>query len=334
MQRLILQGIEVTGAAARRWVAVLCACLASCLTATAFAAFPERAITVVVPYAPGGATDVLGRVIGQRMAESLGQSVVVENRPGASGVTGLTSAARAPADGYTIVFYAVSDAAIYAAASPNPVVHLLRNFSSVAGVADSPHILVVPASLPVQTVRELITMLKAAPGKYNFASNTWFSQVEGELFKIVTGTDMVHVPYKGGPQALLDLLQGHTTLMFLSSAAAVPHVKTGKLRILAVTSNRRLAMVPTVPTMEEAGVADFSARNLFGVYAPRGTPPAVIAVLSKAVADALAVPDVRQRLENQGLDVRYSPPAELDRMMDEDFRSYERVVRRAGMKIE
>lgn len=300
----------------------------------AHGAYPEKAIQVIVPYSPGGATDALARTIGQKVSDSLNQPVVIDNRPGGSGITGMAAAARAPADGYTILFVAVSDMAISAAAFQSQPVHLIRHFAPVAGVATAPHILVVPASVPAQSLAELIRYLKADPGKYNYASNTWLSHVESELFKLVAGVDMVHVPYKGGPQAVVDLISGRTSMMFLSSPAAVPHMKSGKLRVLAVASNRRLASLPNVPTVEESGVQGFDANNLFGFAAAKGTPQAAITVLSKAIEAALTAPDLIQRLESQGLDMKYSSPDEFGRMTERDFRAFESIVKKANVKLD
>ena len=300
------------------------------------AGFPERAIQIIVPYPPGGATDTLARTIGQKISESLNQSVVVENRPGASGNIGMQAAARAPADGYTILFSAVSDAGIYKAISPSQSVHLLRDFAPLAGVANGPHILVVPDALPIQNLKELIAYLKATPGKYNFASIGigTLSHLEGELLMLTAGVNIVHVPYKGGAQALIDLISGNSSLMFLSGPNAMPHVKSGKLRVLAVAGNQRLPSLPGVPTIEEAGVKGFEANNFFGFNVPKGTPAATISILTKAIEAAMAAPDVRQRLETLGLIPKYFSPEEFGRMAENDFRVLESIVKSAKIKIE
>lgn len=300
------------------------------------ATFPERAIQIIVPYPPGGATDTLARIIGQKISGSLNQAVVIENRPGASGNIGMQAAARAPADGYTIVFSSVADAGIYSAVSSLQTVHLIRDFAPLAGVATAPHILVIPESLPVQSLKDLIVYLKAAPGKYNFASIGMgtLSHLEGELLRLTAGVDIVHVPYKGGAQALIDLIAGNSSMMFLSGPNAMPHVKAGRLRVLAVAGNERLPTLPNVPTVDEGGVKGFEANNLFGFNVPKGTPAAAIAVLTRSIAAALAAPDVRQRLEAQGLIPKYSSPEEFGLMTENDFKILEAIVKSAKIKLE
>ncbi|HQS31162.1 MAG: receptor [Polaromonas sp. 39-63-203] len=302
----------------------------------AHAAYPERPIQVVVSFPPAGATDILARAIGQKMSESLGQPVVVENRPGAGGVIGLSQAAKASPDGYTIYLAAVTNVAIAAAAYSAQPVHLVKDFVPVAGVGTVPHMLVVPSSLPVQNVSQLIAYLKAAPGKYNFASQGagTLSHLESEVFKASAGVDLVHVPYKGSSQALPDLMAGTSSMMFDSIPASMPHVKSGKLRVLAVASGKRVAMLPNVPTVDESGVKGFEANNLFGFSAPKGTPPAVIATLSKAIQTALDAPDLRQRMQEQGVELKFTPAAEFGVMVEQEFRAWGKAVEAAKVKLD
>ncbi|MEN3297055.1 MAG: hypothetical protein V7642_6308 [Burkholderiales bacterium] len=303
---------------------------------SAHAAYPDRPITLILSFPPAGATDVLARSIGQKLSEALNQSVVVENRPGAGGNIGLIAAAKAAPDGYTIYMAAVTNAAIAAAAyAPQPA-HLIKNFVPIAGVGTVPHMLVVPAALPVQNVGQLVAYLKASPGKYNFASQGagTLSHLESELFKMATGVDIVHIPYKGSSQALPDLIAGSSSMMFDSIPGSMPHVKSGKLRVLAVASGKRFSMLPNVPTVQESGVPGFEANNLFGLVAPQGTPPAVIATLAKAVESVLASPDLKQRLEAQGAELRFTPPEEFGRMIDQEFRNWGKVVETAKVKLD
>ncbi len=315
----------------------LAASLISLAAGAAQAAFPERPVTIVVPYPVGGATDTLARSIGQKMAESLGQPVVVENRAGNSGFIGISYVARAPADGYTILFGAVADAAIYQAASTAPPAADLQNdFAPIAGVATAPHLLVVPSTLPADNLGDLLAHLKAAPGKHNYASIgvATLSQLEPELLSMTTGVQLVHVPYKGGAQALMELVAGNSSLMFLSGPNAMPQYKANKIKVLAVASDKRLAMFPDVPTITESGVSGFDARNLFGFFAPKNTPHAVVQALANAMDGALAVPELRKRLEEQGLQPAYSGPAEFRRQTDADFEFFSNVVKKAGIKLE
>jgi tripartite-type tricarboxylate transporter receptor subunit TctC len=303
---------------------------------SAHAVYPERPIQFVISFPPAGATDILARAIAQKLSESLGQPVVVENRPGAGGNIGLSYAAKATADGYTLYFAAVTNAAIAAAAySPKPV-HLLRDFVPVAGVATVPHMLVVPASLPVNSVSQLIAYFKANPGKYNFASQGagTLSHLESEVFKASAGVDLVHVPYKGSSQALPDLMAGTSSMMFDSIPASMPHVKSGRLRVLAVASGKRVSMLPDVPTVDESGLKGFEANNQFGLTAPKGTPPAIVATLAKAIQGALTSPELRQRMEEQGVELKYAPPEEFGTLMEKEFRTWGKAVEMAKIKLD
>ncbi|MDB5839688.1 MAG: tctC [Herminiimonas sp.] len=322
--------------ALRRFLSALAIGAAAMSAGSAVAAYPERPIQLILSFPPAGATDILARAIGQKMSESLNQPVIVENRPGAGGNIGLAAAAKAAPDGYTIYLAAVTNAAIAAAASPSQPVHLIRNFDPVAGVATVPHMLVVPASLPVQNVGQLISYLKAAPGKYNFSSQGpgTLSHLESELFKMSTGVDVVHVPYKGSSQALPDLIAGSVSMMFDSIPASMPHVKSGKLKVLAVASGKRVSSLPNVPTVDESGVKGYEANNLFGFSVPKGTPPAIIATLTKALETALAAPDLKQRLEVQGVELKFTPTEEFGRMVDQEFKTWGRVVETAKIRFD
>ena len=302
----------------------------------AHAVYPDRPIALVASFPPAGATDILARAIGQKMSESLGQPVVVENRPGAAGMIGLAHAARAAPDGYTIYLAAVTNAAIAAAAYPAQAVSLLTDMVTVSGVGAVPHMLVVPVSLPVQNVSQLIAYIKASPGKYNFASQGagTLSHLESEVFKARAGLDLVHVPYKGSSQALPDLIAGTATMMFDSIPASMPQVKAGKLRVLAVASGKRVSLLPDVPTVDESGVKGFEANNVFGISAPKGTPPAVLAVLAKSIEAALASADLRQRMEAQGVELKFTPADVFSRVVEQEFQNWGNAVRAAKIKLE
>lgn len=300
------------------------------------AAFPERPIVLVVSFQPATAADLLTRAIGQKMSETLGQTVMVENRPGAGGFIGLSYAAKARPDGYTVYMAAVSSTAIAAFAYSNPSVNLMRDFVPVAGVAHMPHLVVVPASLPVQNVSQLVGMFKAAPGQYNFASQGvgTLSHLEAEMFKFAAGVDVVHVPYKGSPQAMADVMAGTASMMFDSLPASVALVKSGKLRVLAVASGKRVGMLPNVPTVDESGVKGFEANNLFGVTAPKGTPAAVISTLSKAIQTALNSPELKQRMESQGVELKFTPADEFGNLIEQEFRTWGKAVEMAKVKLD
>jgi tripartite-type tricarboxylate transporter receptor subunit TctC len=303
---------------------------------TAQAAYPERPIQVIISFPPAGATDILARAIAQKLTETLGQPVLVDNRPGAGGNIGLSAAAKAAPDGYTLYFAAVTNAAIAAAAySPKPA-HLVRDFAPVAGVGTVPHMLVVPSSLPVSNVSQLISYFKASPGKYNFASQGagTLSHLESEMFKASAGLDLVHVPYKGSSQALPDLMAGTSSMMFDSIPASMPHVKSGRLRVLAVASGKRVSSLPDVPTVDESGLKGFEANNLFGLTAPKGTPPAIIATLARAIQSVLASPELRKHMEEQGVELNYTPPDEFGAMIEQEFRTWGKAVEAAKIKLD
>jgi tripartite-type tricarboxylate transporter receptor subunit TctC len=212
----------------------------------------------------------------------------------------------------------------------------MKDFVPVAGVAIVPHMLVVPSSLPVQNVGQLVALFKAAPGRHNFASQGpgTLSHLESELFKAAAGVDVVHIPYKGSSQALPDLMAGSSSMMFDSIPASMPHVKAGKLRVLAVASSRRMAMLPEVPTVAESGLRGFAADNVFGIVVPRGTPPAAIAGLAKAIRAAVEAPELRQRMQEQGVELRFAPADEFAKLIDQEFRTWGKAVEQAKVRLE
>ena len=300
------------------------------------AAYPERAISLVLSFPPAGASDILARAIGQKLGEVLGQTVVVENKPGAGGYIGMAYASKAVPDGYTIYLSSTTNAAIAAAAYTSHSAHLVKDFAPIGGVATVPHMLVVPASLPVQNVTQLVSYLKASPGKHNFASQGagTLSHLESEMFKNIAGLDLVHVPYKGSSQALPDLMAGSSSMMFDSIPASLPHVKSGRLKVLAVASSKRVGLLPNVPTVDESGLKGFEANNYFGLNAPKNTPASVMAVLSKAVQTALNSAELRQRMLDQGVDLKFIPPEEFAALTEQEFRIWGKVVEAAKVKLD
>jgi tripartite-type tricarboxylate transporter receptor subunit TctC len=319
-----------------RWLRAGAALLLALAGVAAHADYPDKPVQMVLSFPPGGATDILARALAQKMGETLKQPVVIENRPGAGGNIGLLAAARAPADGYTLYMAAVTNAAIAAAAYPPQAAHVQKDLVPIAGVGIVPHMLVVPSSLPAKDVQQLIALLKSAPGKHNFASQGagTLSHLESEMFKSAAGVDIVHVPYKGSSQALPDLMAGSASMMFDSIPASMPHVKSGRLRVLAVASGHRMAMLPDVPTVAESGLKGFAADNVFGVMAPKGTPPQAIAAIAKAVRAAVDAPDVRQRLQDQGVELHYTAADAFGKQVDQEFRTWARVVEQANVKLQ
>jgi tripartite-type tricarboxylate transporter receptor subunit TctC len=265
-------------------------------------AWPTKPITLIVPFAPGGGNDTVARVIGQHIAGPLGQPIVVDNKPGAGGSLGAELAAHAPADGYTLFLGGVGSHALNPTVNPKLRYDPVKDFAPVAWLASAPMVLAVHPSVPANNVRELIAYAKKNPGRLNFASNGngSSSQLAAVIFDNMAGIEMVHVPYKGLAPALQDLLAGTVQVMFSSSVAIMPSVQAGKLRVLGVTSPQRMPTLPKLPTIAEQGLAGYQTGSWYGILAPAGTPPAVVARLNAEIDKALADPAVRATLINDG----------------------------------
>ncbi len=304
------------------------------LSCTAYAAYPERPIEVIISFPPAGATDALARAVGKGLSDKLGQTVVVQNRPGAGGAIGLAAAARAQANGYNLYLAATTNQAIAAAIYTKQEVSLLNDFVAIGQVGFAPHALIVPTSLPIKNVSELLAYLKEKPGHYNFASQGTgtLSHLESELFIASNQLDVMHVPYKGSVQALPDVANGSSTMMFDSVTGSMPMVQAGKIRYLAVASTSRVSLLPDVPTLAEAGVKNVVADNVFGLFAPKGVPTEVVAQLSTALEAVLADPELKARLAKQGAEVSYATPQALGETIAEEHRYWADVVKTAGIK--
>ena len=264
--------------------------------------FPQRAIQLILSFPAGGATDVLARELSQYMGATLGQTVVVLNRPGAGGYIGMQAGARAEPDGYTLYISSVMSNAVYEGVNGKQEVSLDRDFDAIGGIASAPHILVVPTKIGVKDFAGLVSYLKAAPGKYNYASMGagTLSNLEAEIFKEQTGSDALQIPYKGSSQALPEVITGSSAFMFDSVTSSLPHIEAGRVNVLGVASATRLAVIPEVPTMQELGVSGLQAENLFALMAPKGTPSARIDVISAALAKAQADEGFRKAIAAQG----------------------------------
>ena len=298
--------------------------------------FPSRPIRIVVPFAAGGATDLIARVVGQKLTESLGQAVVVENRPGASGMIGADLVAKAPPDGYTLLMASTAEIAInpslYSKMSYDPQKDLAP--ITLAGV--TPLILVVNPASPLHSVADIVKEAKAHPGTISFASagNGSVQHLSGELVKVLTSTDMVHVPYKGAAPALTDVLSGQVTMFFSGMPPAMPHVKSGKLRALAVTTPKRSPAAPDVPTMAEAGVQGFDISNWFGLLAPAGTPPGILDKLHDEAVKALMQPTVKERLAEQGAEVVADSREHFGAFIKAEADKYAKLIKVSGAKAD
>ena len=299
--------------------------------------YPSKPIRMVVPYPPGGPLDIMARAIGQKLAEAWGQPVVVENRAGAGGNIGADLVAKSPPDGYTLLMGAVATHAINPTLYGHVPYDPVKDFLPVALVAQVPNILVVNPSVPAVTVKDLIELARARPGTLNFGSGSTGStgHLAGELFNIMAGVKMVHIPYKGGAPAMADLLAGQVQLMFDNLANALPNVRAGRLRALAVTTLARSPALPELPTIAESGLPGFDLTTWFGVMAPAGTSPEIVARLNAEIVRDLNAKDMRERLEKMGAGVpANNTPEHFAAFIRDEAAKYAKVVRESGAKVE
>jgi tripartite-type tricarboxylate transporter receptor subunit TctC len=292
---------------------------------------------MVVPFAPGGASDFVGRIIQPKMSELLGQQVVVENRAGASGNIGLEYAAKAAPDGYTIYLGNIGTVALNPAVFTKLQTKPTRDFIAITQVVDVPGVLVVHPDLQAKTVKDIVAIAKAYPGKLNYASPGAGSQnrLETEVFRKIEGLDMVHVPYKGGAgPAIAGLVGGETHLMFVTASSAMNHVKNNRLRIIAVTSAKRLAAFPDTPTMSEAGYPQLTSGSWQGIFVPTGTPKEAVDKLYAVTIETMKDADVQKRLANGGVEVVTSAPGEFKTFVEKETERWGQAVREAGATAE
>jgi tripartite-type tricarboxylate transporter receptor subunit TctC len=298
--------------------------------------WPNKPIRFVVPFPPGGTTDIIGRIAADEVAKALNATTVVENRGGAGGNIGAEAVARSAPDGYTMLVCTVGthgiNKSLYSKLSYDPV----KDFTPVTLLALVPNVIVVHPSVKANTVKELIALLKANPGRLNYASsgNGTSIHLSAELFKTMTGTFMTHIPYRGSAPAIADLLANQTQVMFDNLPSAMPQIKAGKLRALAVTSAKRAAALPDVPTVAEAGVPGYEASSWFGLVAPAGTPKEIVDKTRDAIAKAWARPDVREKLLGQGADPVADTPEEFAKYIDSEIAKWAKVVKASGAKID
>lgn len=295
-------------------------------------AFPTKAITIVVPFSAGGTTDILARVLGQFMSKDLGQPVIIDNRAGAGGNIGTQLVARAAPDGYTILMGTVGTHAINQSLYPKLAFDPIKDFAPLTRVALVPNLLVANPAQPFKTVKELIAYARANPGKVTFGSSGSGTSIHlsGEMFKQMAGVDLQHVAYKGSAPAVNDLLGNHIAIMFDNMPSAISHVKAGKLRPLAVTTATRSPALPDVPTIAEAGVPGYEATSWFGLLAPAGTPAPVVARLNTAILKALADPDVKKKLLEQGAEPAGETPAQFAAFIASETVKWGKIVKQSG----
>jgi tripartite-type tricarboxylate transporter receptor subunit TctC len=298
--------------------------------------YPTKPVRMVVGFPPGGGTDVVARVIAQKLTEWWGQAVTVENRAGATGTIGADAVVKSTPDGYTLLMGHVNSHGI----APNLFAKLpydpIKDFAAAAYVGYVPNVLAVHPSVNAKSVKELVALLKASPGKLNYASsgNGSTQHLAGEMFKQLTGTSIVHVPYKGSGDAIKDLLAGVVAMNFDTMPPVLPHVQAGKLRGLAISTPRRLPQLPDVPTFAEEGITGFDVANWYGVMAPGGTPREVVAKLNTDINRAMQVPEVRARLEAVGTQLREMSAADFEAYMKSEVAKYAKLIRDTGVRVE
>jgi tripartite-type tricarboxylate transporter receptor subunit TctC len=317
--------------------------LASCASAHAASSdkqaaqtYPTKPIRFVVPFAPGGSTDTLARVLGQKLAEGLGQQVVIDNRTGANGNIGMEIVANAPPDGHTIVLGYIANVAIGPSLYEKLPFDPVKDYEPVTLIATSPNVLVAHPSIKATNMKELIALAKAQPGKLNYASASVASvgHLTGELINQLAGINMTHIAYKGSGQAVTDLLGGHVQLMYSGFSSTLLHIKSGKLRAIAQTGAKRSPALPDVPTIAESGFPGFEATAWYGVHAPARTPKAIVARLNSEFVKALKLPDVRERLSSLGFEISGSTPEFYGNYIKSEIKKWAKVVKASGARPE
>ena len=316
--------------------ALLAAC-ALAAAAPAFAqpaAYPVKPIRMIISFVPGGPNDIIGRAVARRLEAELGQTVIVDNRGGANGTLGSALAAKAPPDGYTVLLGSLGSIAISPSIYPKLPYDPMRDFEHAAMIAIVGNLLVVHPSVPVKTLKELIALAKASPGKLNYGSVGGTSHLMGEMLNTMAGIKTIHVPYKGAAPALVGLISGEVDFFINAFPGLLPHVKTGKVRAIAVTTDKRSPFVPDVPTMAEAGLPGYSASTWFSLIAPAGTPREIVTVLNQAVVKGLKSKDMIEALANMHAEPIVSTPAETADFMRSEIAKWAKAVKAAGVKPE
>ena len=316
-------------------IGMLIACVVGAAMPAGAQDYPTKPIRFIVPYPPGGGTDIIARIVQEKLTQGLGQPVVIENRGGAGGAVGTEVVAKSAPDGYTVLFTLSSH-------TINPLLYRLpfdteKDFAPISLVASLPQIVAVYPQLPVKNMQELIALAKAYPGKLNFASvgNGSPSHIAGELLKLKAGIDLVHIPYKGGGPAVADALAGQVQVLIVSIPAAMSQVKSGRLRPIAVTTLKRSPAAPEIPTVaESAGIPDYEVDSWYAMFAPAKTPPAIVARLQQEIARAVQLPEIKEKLLQQGADAVGGSSAELERVVKSELRKWDAVIRQAGIKVD
>ena len=299
-------------------------------------AYPNRVIRLIVSFPPGGSTDVVARLIADKLSKNMDQRVIVDNRPGGSTVVGTLTLAKSPPDGYTIMMITGSSHVLNSLLIPKLPYDTLMDFAAVATVSRSEYLLVVHPSLPVRNLRQFIALAKARPGELNYATSGSGTAVHlgVEMLKDMVGIKMEHVPYRGSGPALVDLLGGQVQVSFIAPLNVMSYVKAGRLRPIALAGEKRLPVLPQVPTFIEEGVPGFTLKNWYGILAPAGTPKPIIDKLSTEIAQALATPDINEKLSSQGMAPMISGPDSLTALIKEEIAKFDKVIKSANIKLD
>ena len=313
---------------------IIVGCALACALPVAAQTYPTKPVRLIIPFPPGGSNDIVGRLVGQQLAERLGKQVVVDHRGGAGGVLGSDIAANSPPDGYTLLI-------ISAAYAFNPSLYKLsydpeKAFAAVSMLGTGPNALTIYPKLPVKSVKELIALAKAKPGTLNYASAGVgsFQHLGSALFVMMAGINVVHVPFKGGGPAMADVMAGNTQICLGSLIQMIPHVNSGRLKMLGIGSTKRTPAFPDVPTIAEAGVPGYDASNWWGILTPAGTPAPIVKRLYGEITSILASPDIRKRFESQGADAVTMPPAEFAKFIKKETAKWAKVVKEANIRAE
>ncbi len=314
--------------------AMACALAALAGPAAAQSDYPNKPIRLIIPFPPGGSNDVVGRMIGDQLGKQLGRQVVIDNRAGAGGVVGTEIASKAPADGYTLLVISLAHAV-------NPHLYKLpydpiKDFAPIGIMGSGPNVIVVHPDVPAKNIKELVALAKAKPGTLQYASAGIgsFQHLGGELFKLEAGVDILHVPFKGGGPSMINVMGGHSQVMFSSLVQTTPHIKSGKLRALGVGSKTRSAVLPDVPSVAEAGVPTYEAVNWWGIVAPTGTPQPIIDRLHKALTASQDSAEVGKQFASEGASVVKMSTPEFGKFMVSEMNKWERVVKQGGIKAQ
>lgn len=297
--------------------------------------YPTRPVRLIVPFAPGGSTDIMGRLIGQHLGESLGQQFVVDNRGGAGTKIGTEIAAKSGSDGHTLLLTNVAFAILPGLHGKRLPYDARRDFVPMTLIASQPTVLAAHPSFPAKTVPELIRLAREKPGQFSFASSGvgGIGHIAGEMFKLIAGVNLVHVPYKGGGPAVVDLMAGQVQLGFVGMPTAMAHAKAGRLKFIAVTDGKRAAATPDLPTVAEGGVKGYQAENWIGMMAPAGISPKLVTLLHAELTKVLQKGDVRSRLESAGFNVVGLPPSEFKALVERDIKAFAGVIEKANIRV-